>query len=142
MNLGLFFIEQAYQFVVLLDGFERLDKDGLSAGTGAVHDALHAAFLLDFHRNHKTLAADGNQFILYRPALGEFAQVAAERFLNLTLLFFGVAANAAKFGGRTIVERAVGKDLVVKRAQEASEILDTGRKRLYAGPLGAHRGWR
>jgi len=30
MNLGLLFIEQADEFVVLLDGFERFDEYGLS----------------------------------------------------------------------------------------------------------------
>src|SRR6266446_2287374 len=142
MNLGLFFIEQAHEFVVLLDGFERLDKDGLSAGTGAVDDALHTTLLLDFHRDDKPLAADGDQLVLHGPAFGEFAQVAAQRFLDLTLLFFGVAANAAKLGRCAIVERAVGQNLVVKRAQEAGEILDTSGKRLDGGPRGAHRGWR
>jgi len=32
MDLGLFFIQQADQVVVLLDGFERLHEDGLPAG--------------------------------------------------------------------------------------------------------------
>ena len=67
MDLGLLFIQQADQFVVLLDGFERLDKDGLSAGTGAVNYALHAAFLLDFYRDDETLAADGDEFVLHAP---------------------------------------------------------------------------
>src|ERR1019366_4279711 len=142
MNLGEFFIQQAHQFVVLLDGFERLDKNGLSAGTGAVHDALHAALLLDFHRNHKTLAADGDQFVLHGPAFGEFPQVAAQRFLNLTLLLLDLTANAAQFGGSAVVESAVGQDLVAERAQEGGEVLDAGGKRGYGGPLGAHRGGR
>src|SRR6266481_7215455 len=142
MNLGLFFIEQAHEFVVLLDGFERLDKGGLSAGTGAVDDALHTTLLLDFHRDDKPLAADGDQFVLHGPTFGEFAQVAAQRFLDLTLLFFCVAANAAEFGRRVIVERAVGQNLVVKRAQEAGEVLDASGKRSHRGPRGAHRGWR
>src|ERR1700732_4871929 len=107
MDLGLFFIAQSDKFVVLLDGFERLAKDSLSAETGAVDDARHAAFLSDFHRDHETLAADGDQFVLHGAAFGEFAEVAAQRFLNLTLLFFAVAANTAQLGGRAIVERAV-----------------------------------
>ncbi len=142
MNLGEFFIQQADQFVVLLDGFERLDEDGLSAGTGAVHYALHAAFLLDFDRDHETLAADGDQFVLHGSAFGEFPQVAAQRFLYLTLLLFDFTANTAQLGRSAIVERAVGQDLVVERAQEGGEILDAGGKRGYGGPLGAHRGWR
>ena len=47
VNLALLVFQQADEFVVLLDGFEGLDEDGLAAGAGAVNDALHAAFLLD-----------------------------------------------------------------------------------------------
>ena len=142
MDLALFFIQQAHQFVILLDGFERLDKHGLSAGTGAVHHALHAAFLLDFYRDDEALAADGDQFVLHRAAFGEFPQVAAQRFLDLALLLLDLAANAAQFGRRAIVERAVGQNLVAERAQEAGEVLDAGGKRGHGGPLGAHRGGR
>ena len=70
MDLGLFFVQQANQFVVLLDGFQRLDKDGLSAGTGSVDYALDAAFLLDFDGDHEAFAADGDQFILHGAAFG------------------------------------------------------------------------
>src|SRR5260221_760389 len=96
MNLGLFFIQQADEFVVLLDWFERLEQEGLSAGTCAVDDSLHAAYLLDFYPDDETLAADGDEFILHGAAFGKFAQVAAQRFLDLTLLLFGLAANAAQ----------------------------------------------
>ncbi len=142
MDLGLFFIQQAHQFVVLLDGFERLDKDGLSAGTGAVHHALHAALLLDFYRDDKALAADGDQFVLHGAAFGKFPQVAAQRFLNLAFLLLDLTANAAQLGRRAIVERAVGQNLVAERTQEAGEILNAGGKRGHGGPVGAHRGGR
>ena len=107
-----------------------------------MHHALHAAFLLDFDRDHKALAADGDQFVLHGAAFGEFPQVAAQRFLDLTLLLFDLAANAAEFGRSAIVECAVGQDLVMERTQEAREILDAGGKRGHGGPLGAHRGRR
>ncbi len=71
MDLRLLFVEQAHQLVVLLDGLERLDEDGLAAGAGAVDDALHAALLLDFHRNHEALAADGDEFVLHGAAFGK-----------------------------------------------------------------------
>ena len=41
MDLRLFFIQQTDEFVVLLDRFEGLDEDCLSAGTCAVDDALY-----------------------------------------------------------------------------------------------------
>src|SRR5260370_27864024 len=128
MNLRLFFIQQADEFVVLLDGFEWLDKDGLSAGTDAVHDALHTALLLDFHRDHKTLAADGDQFVLQGAAFGEFPQVAAQRFLDLTLLLLDLTANAAVLGRSTIVERAAGQVLVSELTPGCWAVLRAGGK--------------
>jgi len=52
MDLGLFFIQQADQ-VVFCSMVRAAHEDGLPAGTGAVDHALHAAFLLDFHRYDK-----------------------------------------------------------------------------------------
>jgi hypothetical protein len=73
MNLRLLFLQQSHQLVVLLNSFERLNKHGLPAGTGAVHHALHAALLLNFYRNDEALAAYRNQFVLNRSALGQAA---------------------------------------------------------------------
>lgn len=58
VNLGEFFVHQTDEFVVLLDGFKRLDEDGLTARAGAVDDALHATFLLDLDGNDEAFAAD------------------------------------------------------------------------------------
>ena len=70
VNLGQFFVEQAHQFVVLLDRFEGFDEYGLAAGTGAVDHALHAALLLDFYGDDEALTADGDQFVLHGAAFG------------------------------------------------------------------------
>ena len=64
VNLRLLFIEQPHQLVVLFDGFERLDENGLPARAGAVHHALHAPFLLDLYRDHKALTANCDQLVL------------------------------------------------------------------------------
>ena len=56
MDLGLFVIEQAHEFVVLLDRFQGLDEYGLSAGAGAVNHALHAA--LQFQRGVREIATE------------------------------------------------------------------------------------
>ena len=142
MDFGLFIIEQADEVVVLLDGFERFHEDGLSAGTGSVDDALDAALLFDFDRNDEALAADGDELVLDGAAFGQFAEVAAERFLDLAFLFFDFAANAAEFGGSTIVEGAVGQDLVAEGAEESGEILKGGGEGGNGGPIGAHGGGR
>ena len=39
MNLGLLFLDQANQFIILLDGFQRLNEDRLAGRTGAVNHA-------------------------------------------------------------------------------------------------------
>src|SRR5579859_3160547 len=71
MDLRQLFFEQPHEFIVLLDCLEGLDEDGLAAGARAVNDALHAPFLLDLDWNDETLAADGDQFILYCAAFRE-----------------------------------------------------------------------
>ena len=43
VDFGLLFFEEADELVVLLDGFERLDVDGLAGGTCTVDDAGDAA---------------------------------------------------------------------------------------------------
>src|SRR5271167_5024078 len=58
MNLGELFVEQADEFVILLDGFQGFDVDGLATGAGAVNYALDAAFLLNFDGDDEAFAAD------------------------------------------------------------------------------------
>ncbi len=94
MNLGLLFIQQPDELIVLLDSFKRFNKDGLPAGTCAMHDALHPPFLFNLHGDDKALSANCDQFILHSSAFGQAAQVTAERLLNLTTLFFSFAANS------------------------------------------------
>ena len=142
MNLAELFFEQADQFVVLLDGFQRLDEDGLAAGAGAVDHALHAAFLLDFDGDDEALAADGDQFVLHRAAFGEAAKISAERFLDGAALLFDFAADAGEFGRGFVFERAVGLNLVAEAAQEFGEVGDLGRERADSAPLRSHGGGR
>ena len=114
MDFRQLLFEQANEFVVLLDGFQRLDEYGLAAGAGAVDDSLHAAFLLDLYGDDEAFAADGDQFVLDRAAFGEAAQVSAERFLNRATLPFDFAADASQFGRGFIFERPVRLNLVAE----------------------------
>ena len=68
MRLRLLFIEQTYQIVILLDRLNRLNKDSLPARTRPVHNPRHAPLLFDLHRNHKTFATNGDEFVLHRSA--------------------------------------------------------------------------
>jgi hypothetical protein len=63
-NLSLLFFQQAPQFVVLLDGFHRLDENRLSAGTRSVYNALDAPLLFGLHRYNETLAANRDDIFL------------------------------------------------------------------------------
>ena len=64
VNFGLLFFDEADQFVVLLDGFERLNVDGLTGGTGAVDDAGDAALEFAADGNDEAVAADGDEVFL------------------------------------------------------------------------------
>ena len=70
VNLSLFFIHQAHEFVVLLDCLQWFKKHSLPAGTCAMHDPLHPPLLLDFNRYDETLAANCDHLILHRTTFG------------------------------------------------------------------------
>ena len=55
---------QADEFVVLLDGFKRLDIDGLPRGAGAVNHAGDAPLELGANGNHEAVAANGDEVFL------------------------------------------------------------------------------
>src|SRR5215470_5555397 len=78
VNLGLLFIKQSNQVVVLLDRLQWLDEHGLPARTRAVHHALHAPLLFDFYRNDEALATYRDQLVLDRTAFSQAAQIAAQ----------------------------------------------------------------
>src|SRR5277367_548323 len=122
MNLGELFVEQADEFVILLDGFQGFDVDGLAAGAGAVNYALDAAFLLNFDGDDEAFAADGDEFVLHGAAFGEAAEISAEGVLDGAALFFYFAADASEFGGSVIFERAVGLNFVAEEAEEVGEV--------------------
>ena len=65
LHLCLLFLQQAHQLVVLLNGLQRFDEHGLTAGADAMNDSLHAPLVLGFHRNDKAFAANGDRV---RPA--------------------------------------------------------------------------
>src|ERR1700732_2949870 len=94
VDLGLFFFEQADEFVVLLDGFERLDVDRLPGRAGAVDDPGNFALLLGLDGDDEAVAADGDEVILSLAVAGEPAQGGAQGLLDDPLLTVLVIANA------------------------------------------------
>ena len=134
VDLALLVFEKADEFVVLLDGFEGLDEDGLAAGAGAVDDALDPALLLGFDGDDEAVATDGDQLILEGVAFGEAAEIAAQRILDGAALLFNLAADGGQGGRGIVVESSVGRELVGEVMQERSEILDGGAELLDGGP--------
>jgi len=123
VDLGLLFVEEADEFVVLLDGFEGFHEDGLSGGGGAVDDAGHLAFELDFYRDDEAVAADGDEVFLAGAAFAEAAEGSAEAVFDGAMLALHGAADAAKFGGGVVVEAAVGFDLAAEETQKRGEVV-------------------
>ena len=98
MNLRLLVFQQPHQIVVLLDGLQRLDENGLPAGRCAVGHALYASALLNFYGNDEALTANGDQFFLHRAAFRQPPQIGTQRFLNASLLLLDVAADTRQLG--------------------------------------------
>ncbi len=55
---------QPHQFVVEVDGFQRLDEQSVAAGARAVNDAIQLAALPGDDGNDEALVADGDEFLL------------------------------------------------------------------------------
>ncbi len=58
------FLGEAHQFVIEVDGFERLDEERVAARTGSVDDAVQLAALPGDQRHHESLIADGDELFL------------------------------------------------------------------------------
>ena len=108
VNLGLLFFDQAHQFVVLLDGFQRLDVNRLPRGAGAVNHAADAPLQLGADGNDEAVAANGDEVFLGCAVLGELAQGGAQAFFDEPLLALLLAADAAQLGRGVVGQRAVG----------------------------------
>ena len=107
VDLGLLFIEEADELVILLDGLEGLDEDGLAGGGGAVDDAGNFAFELGFDGNDETLAAHGDDVVGVGAGGAFFAEgagSAAETGLDGAMLGFHGAADAAEFRAGVVGE--------------------------------------
>ena len=94
VHFCLLFVEQADEFVILIDRLERLDIYGLAAAAGAVHHTRDAAFELCLHRNDEALAANRDEVFLCRALAGEAAQRLAQTALDGALLTLDLAADA------------------------------------------------
>ncbi len=123
MNLGLLFIEQADELVVLLDGFKRFDEYGLSGRRRTVDDAGHLAFELGFDRDDESVAADGDEIFLGAAAFAQAAQRFAQALFDCTVLAFHRPADAAELGRCVVVEAAIGFDFATKKTQERRKVV-------------------
>src|ERR1035437_6500784 len=110
VDLGLFFFDQANEFVVLLDGFERLDINSLSGRTGAGDNARNAALEFAADGDDEAVAADGDEVFLGCAVAGELAQSGTEAFFDDALLALLIAADAAQLGRRVVGQGAIRLD--------------------------------
>src|SRR5947209_11471103 len=90
------FFAQADQFVIEIDGFERLHKQRVPAAAGAVNDPVRLALLARHHRHHETIVADRDEVFLQRAVLAMRPQEAFKRDLNLLLLLLDIPAQTVE----------------------------------------------
>src|SRR5580765_6170263 len=83
-----FFLGEAHQFVVELDGFERLDEERVPAAAGSVNHAIDAPLAASDHGHHEAVIADGYEVFLQRAVRMMGAQKAFERMLDSLALLF------------------------------------------------------
>ena len=109
VDLRLLLLEEPDQFIVLLNGFQRLDVHGLPARTRSVDDSRNPPFRLRLDGNHKPLAANGDQFVLDATALRQPPQRLPQALLDLPLLPLDLAPNPVQVGRRVVGQRPVGQ---------------------------------
>ena len=108
MNLSLLVFQQAHQFVVLLDGFERLHVDRLPRRAGAVNYAANTALQFRADRNDEAVAANGDEVFLGGSVIGELAQGGTKTLFDEALLPLLLAANPAQLRRGIVGQRTVG----------------------------------
>jgi hypothetical protein len=133
----LFFVEEANEFIVLLDGLEGFNEDGLARGGRTVDDSGHLTLELGLDWDDKTIAADGNEVVLSAPAFSQATERLAETLFDRAMLAFHGAADAAEFGRCVVVEAAIGFNLATQEAEERGQIVveERGRELGDTGPV-------
>src|ERR1019366_7137675 len=111
MNFAAFGVLESHQFVVEIDGFERLQKQSLPRGTRAMNHARQLAALPHQHGDHEPLIANRDVFVLQYTFITVGLEEAFERILNRLLLLLDVAAYAIQVRARTIEHRTIGLNL-------------------------------
>jgi len=130
-DLALLFVEEALQFIVLLDGFERFHKNRLAGGGRSVDDAGDAATELGFDGDDEALAANGDELVLGGTFGRERAEGLAQALFNGAMLALHRAADAAELVAGVVGERAVGEDFAAEGLQQRGEVvLQDGRGEL------------
>jgi hypothetical protein len=110
-DLARFLFAEPHQFVIEVDGFERLDEQRASARTGAVNDAFELAALAGDDRHDEALVAYGDELLLQDAFLAVGFEEAFERSLNGFLLALDIAADAPERHAGVVGHGAVGKNL-------------------------------
>ena len=107
-DLARFFFLQTHQFVVEVDGFERLQEQRLTGGARAVDHAGQLAALARDHRHHEAVVAERDVLFLQYALVAVGAEKALERFLDGLFLLLDFAADAMQMRAGAVEHRAIG----------------------------------
>jgi len=144
MHLGLLFIQQPHQLVVLFNRLQRLNKHRLPARARTMHHAADLALELRLHWNHKPFAANSNQRILRTARFRKLRQRTPQAVFNRTMLPLHRPANPSQLRRRIIAQASIGFNLPTQKPQQISQIMrqQRSRKLLHRRPLPIHRSRR
>ena len=120
-HFALLFFAQAHQFIVQIDGFQRLDKQRVPAAARAMNHAVNLALLPGHDRHHEAIVPQRDEFLLQRAVVAMRPQESLERGLNLPLLAFDVAAQPMQRHTGIVGDRAIRKNLAAHIAQYRAE---------------------
>ncbi len=121
-DLALLFFAQAHQFIVQVDGLERLDEQRVAAAAGAVNHAVDLALLAGHHRHDEAIVAQRDELFLQRAVVAMRAEKPLQRILDLPLLALDVAPQAMQHHAGVVSQSRIGENLAAQVAQHRPRI--------------------
>ena len=121
-DFALLFFAQPHEFVVEIDGIQRLDEQRLTAAACAMDNAVDPPLLPGNHRDDEPIVSNRDVLFLQYALVAVRLQESFERLMNRTLLLIDVPAQPVERDARIIGNRPVRKHLAPDLAEQPAEI--------------------
>src|SRR5580704_18676474 len=120
-----FFFGELNEAIIQIDGFERLDENGLAGGAGSVDDARNGAAIAGANRNDEAIVAESDVVLAGR--LTTCSKNTFERLLGFVARLSDARANAAQLWRSIVADFTIGKNRAADGGEEVTKICEDRR---------------